>query len=208
MAAVAGLATMDYLTIGLISGIGFWTARSLGQAPERHEPSVEQKLEHQFREEYDHWGISVPAWQNMNDKINNFGGNRKGDLALLAQPVEWDKPWKNPLDPIIDENIELATFDRADTFLALDVGTGQVRPSKRVPIVASLTEEIYHPDMPWRVSEFGQHKDLPNDANFMQRQVAVQDAVDQSTRNDQFLRKHYDIAFMNRAPGQSFRYDN
>lgn len=206
---VASAGVAEYLPLLVLGGLGAYVAtRPNAQAPPAMERSKEEKTMHQHLSEMEVNGAVASHWHNMQQKagLMNATMGKKG-LALDLTDAGYDpNPNRNPLEEMYLEHAELSEFDRRDTFFSLQAEQPEIRMRKRVPIVTTLTEEIYHPSRPDRGSAFQAGKHLPNYANDVQIAEAVK-LLDRDMTSNQSLRKDYGVAFFNRAPGQSFRYE-
>ena len=206
----AGMAGVgQYLPLLLFTAGGLVLAsRANAKAPPTKEPSKEEYTQHQHTEQMHATGATMAMWQSMNNKAIMMGSQISDSDGLDLRGGGYVKdPNVNPLDLVFQEHVELATFDRADTFLTLATGAnGEVRMRRRNAIVTTLTPEIHDPRRPEVSSTFTVSKHIPAYSNPAQIKQALSH-LDEQTRPNQSLRKHYGVEFFNRAPGQSFRYE-
>ena len=211
MAAVVVASTFSqWMPLAGIAGITMWVAsssRKAGTAPVR-QLTPEQEIDKKHRKEMEFNGISQSAFQAMHNKQVTMGGNVTGDLFLDNVGGGWNpNPDVDVLSKLRHNSARVASYDRHQAYYILSESeTGVVRPPTNMPIVASLSKEIHHPNDMSRRSELEAHKLVPSNASDLQIRKAKAER-DKADRSDQALRRHYDVAMFNRAPGQSFRYE-
>lgn len=213
MAALAGagfgssfMSAVPLFGVGMIS---YLVATNSGHPPPRKEPSKEERISHQQMTELDHTGANASFWQALTEKQHLFGLNGKRETSLDVRNGGYNEnPNQNSLNEMFQDHTDLAKYDRDDTYLSLWLGSGEVRPKRNMPIVATLTPEIFDPSRPSHVTDLSVYKHFPAEPNAQQRLVALRGIEADRTRPDQMLRHHYDIEYLNRAPGQSFRYES
>ena len=82
---------------------------------------------------------------------------------------------------------------------------GQVRPQRAHAIVTALTPELHHPNNPAQRSAFLHTQYVPHNPNWAQIKQA--DSMKAHDIPERSQRRHTGVQFFNRAPGQSFRYE-
>lgn len=206
VAAASGLAEwLPILGIGALSLMIH--RRSKGPYTPMKEKTAEEKREETQREDMDVLGLSAPMFDALHSKLELAGGRIIPEMQMFP-----DERWKtnadiDPLEQLKQAHLALSRADRERTYYILhDAQKEEIRPSKRVPIAASLSPELYHPNDVTRVSHIRDWKVMPNYANDQQVKQALAQR-DKGDRPDQALRRHYDVEFFTRAPGQSFRYE-
>lgn len=204
MAALVG----PFLPIVAGGGLAYALAQygNTGAPPVR-EFDDEERRRRQQMVDLERNGASASFWQTQHNKTFLMGSNMKESLtADFSGGGYQPNPDVDPLEHVWRQHADLAEFDRQDTFVSLVFGDGEIRMSKRMPIVASLTPEIYHPNDPEMQSNFGAYRAVPNWANHAQLTQAAE-MLDPNQSKDRFLRDYHDQEFFTRAAGQSFRYE-
>lgn len=199
----------EYLPLLGIGSLAFYLAQyGSGAPPPRRDPTEEERSRHQHMTEMEVGGASASHWQTMTQKVHLFGVSGKAETSLdLTNAGYIENPNISPLAEMFNDHANLAAYDRDDTFLSMNVGTGEVRPKRRMPIVSTLSEEISHPKNPNMTTNLGVFKHFPNEPNRTQVRKAMEN-IDEKQRADTQLQPHFEVAYYNRAPGQSFRYDD
>jgi hypothetical protein len=181
--------------------------RSRVDAPPEHQPSEEDRRRKAYMLDLEHNGANASVWQNLHNKFFLMGGDIKEELDVDHSGGGYDpRRSSNPLQHVFQQHNELASFDRQDTYYSLVTGQGEVRPRKRMPITATLTPEIAHPNDPSRVSSFEAYRNTVNWANEAQI-AAAQKQHRYPLGHAATMKRYYDSEFFHRAPGQSFRYE-
>ena len=210
MAFVATAATAEYLPLLLLGGFGAFVATRKGaQAPPRKDKSQRDRFNEQYQADLEDGGAVAGFFQSLNNKTLLMGSYLNHETTPnLQQAVPGYVPDRNfnPLDSMNRQHMELADFDRADTFLALDTGIGEVRMRKRNAMFTPLTSELHHPKNPAQMTTFAGERFVPNWANDAQIKK-VRHTLHRDMRDSEPLMKYYGVEYFNRAPGQSFRYE-
>lgn len=181
------------------SAILFQTASSSAPPPLKSKDDDENlKLRHKaVMEEY---GLSASHWIEQHSQVSEMGTDRHfGVTATIGEPnpTKW-------LAHASKEHTDLSEHNRHNTELFMHAMKGDIRPSKRTPIVDGLQDEIAHPNDPAARSRFGPYRHVVNHPNPTQLKQGLEKY---QSSNDppqlSYIRKN---AFA-RVPGLGFRYE-
>lgn len=180
---------------------------SVPSNPDTKDMTKEPFFEMQHKRIMEQMGMSAASWQNNFNRNIQMGGVINDGVGLDTRGGGFPfNSNKNPLEKINQDHVDINTFDRANTNYSLNTVQGELRPRKRNAIPTTLTPEIVNPKNPGPPSQFSSSKDAPAYANITQQKIAKANR-DKGTNDSEALRQHYGVAFFNRAPGQSFRYE-
>lgn len=154
-------------------------------------------------------GGMVAFWDTLHQKQWLMGGPVSDtqigiDFDSGRHGYEPDKSI-DPLKRVWADHVKVANFDRAQTLESLNSMRGDVRPKRAHAIVTTLSEELHHPNNPQQRSAFLHTQYVPHNPNWAQiKQAHSMKATDIPERSQ---RRQTGVQFFNRAPGQSFRYE-
>lgn len=204
---MAALAVGPFLPVLAAGGLAVYLSQGEYGAPPVREPSDEQRRRKEYVEDMRRNGASASHWQNLHNKTFLMGASTNDPISVDFTGGGYNSdPNVDILENVWTDHADLADFDRQDTFSSLVFNQGEIRMRRRMPIVATLTAEIYNPKYPEVSSNFGAYRAVPQWANPAQINQAAA-MLDPSQSNDKFLRDYHDQEFFTRAPGQSFRYE-
>lgn len=203
----AGLAIGPFLPLLAMGGAAAWMIQRSGHRIREHTPSDDEKRRKTQQKDLEHNGANASVWAGKHQKHFLMGSSMK-DVIDFDNSHGGYNPDANVdvLAELFQQHVDIENFDRADTFLSLTKGNGEIRMRKRGPIVATLTKEIAHPDDPLRTTQFEAYRHMPNWANKAQID-AMKRQVNPDTEPAMLLKRYWDAEDFNRAAGQSFRYE-
>lgn len=213
-AVVPGLLaeTAAYLPVILMGGAAlvYATQNESGKAPKPMEKNKEEKHQEMIQWDLEMGGINAVASQIMIHKyVNQSGyGNfpEAGGYNLRGGGYQPDQDI-NPLDEIFEKQQKLLAYDRLHSERGLHYHIPETRLDfKKTPIVAALTEEVHHPDNPMMVSNFRNDLQIPSYANERELKEAKANMA-RVANNGPSAMNYAEVEFLNRAHGQSFRYE-
>ena len=196
-----------YAPIVGAAALGYLLATAEEEGPAARNPTEEERMQIQQLQDLARNGASASVWHANHNRILLMGDALNEELTLDVRGGGYNPDSSvNPLEAMYRDHAKLTSFDRQDTMLALRTGDGQIRMTRRSPIVATLTPEIYNPSNPAATTTFAMNRYMPNWANEAQVSEARRLAAGQVT--PQFmLRQNHTAVFHNRAAGQGFRYE-
>jgi len=215
MAAVApGLvgSTAAYLPVFLMGGVALWYARTTndGKAPKPVEKDAEHKIQETIQWDLEMDGMNASSNQVLFNKYINQNGYGEfpeaGGYDLEGGGYQPDQS-KNPLEDVFEKQQKLLAYDRMNSERGFHFAIPETRLSHdRSPIRAALTEEVHHPDHPMMMTNFQNDLQIPSAAN--QRELKEAKAnMDREARNGPSAMNYAEVEYLNRAYGQSFRYE-
>lgn len=200
-------AYLPLLALG-VGAVSLMTRPKNSTLPKVQEKTQEQKLQEAHMKEMKANGASASFMQAMIQKRLLMGSQLTETEGLDTRGGGCPRnPNEDCLFDIFKTHAEMGTLDQVDTMHTIQSGAnGEVRFTRRPAIVSTLTEELYDPKRPDVKTSFSADKHVPNYANHAQRRQA-QSQIKQHADEAQPLRAHHGMTFFNRAPAQSFRYD-
>jgi len=206
----------EVLTIGpflpllaLGGGAAMLIQRGRVGAPPEHEPSEEERRRMTQMLDLEHNGANASVFQHLHNKSFLMGGDMK-EVLDLHHPFGGYDPVADRdndlLGHMFEQHAEVSEFDRQDTYYSITTGQGEVRMRRHMPIAATLSEELHHPNDVTRKTSFNAYRHHVDWANEAQIQ-AVKRQNPKEHAPGPAIRKYWDSEFFNRAPGQSFRYE-
>ncbi len=181
------------------SAILFQTSSSSAPPPLKSKDD-DENLKARHMAVMDEYGLSASHWIEQQSRVSEMGTDRHyGVTATTGEPnpVNWQKR-------AAKEHVDLSEHNRHNTELFLHTMKGDIRPSKRTPIVDALTPEIQHPNDPTAVSRFGPLRHVVNHPNPKQLQHGEEMYANSNDPPQlSYVRKN---AFA-RVPGLGFRYE-
>lgn len=201
-----------YLPLILMGGaaIVYATQTEDGKAPKPREKSKEERHQELIQWDMETGGLDAVASQVLMHKYVNQSGYavhpEAGGYDLRGGGYQPDQNI-DPLQEVFEKQQKLLAYDRLHSERGLHYAIPETRLDfKRTPIVAALTEEVHHPDDPMMVSNFRNDLQIPSHAN--QRELKEAKAnMARNAQNGPSAMNYAEVEYLNRAYGQSFRYE-
>jgi len=203
--------TAALLPIILLGAAGvYYASQENGKAPKPVEKSQEEKLQREIQFEMESTGIDASASQILRHRHVHQGGFASFPEAAgynLRGGGYNENRNVNPLDEVYEQQQKMMVYDRLHNERGLHFAIPETRPSfKKTPIAAALTEEVHHPDHPMMMTNFANDLQIPSYAN--ERELREAKArMDRHAKNGPSAQNWAEVEFLNRAHGQSFRYE-
>lgn len=181
-----------------------------GKAPPKVDKTGEEKIQEQMDWEMRHTGIDAVTAQHLTNKHINGGGYgqfpESAGYYLRNGGYEPNQDI-DPLEEVYERQHKLAAYDRYNTERGLHFAIPETRLDfKKTPIYAALTEEVHHPDNPEMVTNFRNDLQIPSYANERELKEAKRNMA-RHAQNGPSTMNYAEVEYLNRAPGQSFRYE-
>ena len=178
----------------------YLASKSNSQGPERKNKAVDKHKQDKHKAVMEEYGMSASHWQAELAKAAEMGSDKHRGMEMN----HFRPKGETLLAGMMQDHVELAQYDRKATLLSMHANVGNIRPRQRNPIVATLTEEITHPNDASRSTSFGKHRHIINNPNHTQARIG---RINAEQANVPYKLRHSNNGeYFGRAPGQSFRY--
>jgi hypothetical protein len=195
-----------FLPIVAVGSGAIWMVSNSGMQAREYEPTEEERRRETQILDMEHNGANASVFQNRHNE-SFLMGMAMGETLSMDNTGGGYNPNKDVLQDVFQQHADLEQWDRTHTFHAFTTAQGEIKMRSRgMPIAATLTPELYHPNDPSYRTDLAAYQGLPNWANTAQLQ-AMKRQRDSDLTPEQQTRRYYDGEFFNRAPGQSFRYE-
>ncbi len=196
---MASATLTELLPVAAIAGAAWWFANSGGTTdPPPTEKSKEQKLYEMHMADMKAWGTSAAFYAAQHNKHFSRGKETGKELAPIYSPES------RTFHAVCNDHATIAAHDNASNLHSKRVRQGEIRMSRRNPIIQTLTPTVSNPKNPRMTATFDHYYENVPYANPAQVKQVERRIANDAT--DERLRRYYGTALWNRANGHSFRF--
>lgn len=197
----------DLLPIAGVAAIAFYLANA--HSGDDNKPKTNnnvnqtesERMRDQHLQDMRAYGASASFYKAEHNKIMLNHANKGKELSLVF-PEE-----ARTVEHMFQQHADIAHYDSQESMMSVHLNQGELRMSRRNPVIQTLSHEVSNngdPSMSQTFDYYYENVPYANQAQVRQTKAIVE--ADMAANPDNAQRRYYGTELFNRAYGQSFRY--